>query len=88
MAKMSFGFPSDVLRLLCLNSAVDGGFSKQHIGCQQTEAAAASLGSVGVLSRYQRTFSLPVDGSPALEWTQEPEWVSEWVGSVTELNSL
>ncbi len=34
-------FPSDVLRLLCLNSVIHRGSWKQHVGCLQTEAAAA-----------------------------------------------
>ncbi len=41
---MSSGFSSDVLRLLCLNSVIYGGSWKQHVGCLQTEAAAAAVG--------------------------------------------
>ncbi len=40
--KMSSGFPSDVLRPLCLNSVIHGGSWRQHVGCLQTEAAAAA----------------------------------------------
>ncbi len=47
MEKMSSGFPSDVLRLLCLNSVTHGGSRKQHVGCLQTEAAVAAPGSFG-----------------------------------------
>ncbi len=45
MEKMSSGFLSDVLRLLCLNSVIYGGSWKQHVGSLQTEAAAAAVGS-------------------------------------------
>ncbi len=38
-------FPSDVLQLLCLNSVIHGASWKQHVGCLQTEAAAAAVGS-------------------------------------------
>ncbi len=41
MEKMSSGFPSDVLRLLRLNSVIHEGSWKQHVGRLQTEAAAA-----------------------------------------------
>ncbi len=42
MEKMLSGFPSDVRPLLCLNSVIHGGSLKQHVGCLQTEAAAAA----------------------------------------------
>ncbi len=45
MKEMSPGFPSDVLRLLCLNSVINRGPWKQHVGCLQIEAAAAAAGS-------------------------------------------
>ncbi len=44
MERMSSGFPSDVPQLLCLNSVIHGGSWKQHVGCLQTEAAAAAAG--------------------------------------------
>ncbi len=44
MEKMSSGFSSDVLHLLCLNSVIHRGSWKQHAGCLQTEAAAAAMG--------------------------------------------
>ncbi len=37
-------FASDVLPLLCLNSVIHGGSWEQHVGCLQTEAAAAAAG--------------------------------------------
>ncbi len=46
-AKMSSGISSDVLRLLFLNSVIHGGSWKQHVGCLQTEAAAAAAVVVG-----------------------------------------
>ncbi len=36
VVKMSSGFPSDVLRLLCLDSVIDGVSWRQHVGCLQT----------------------------------------------------
>ncbi len=43
--KMSSGFPSDVLQLLCLNPVIHWGSWRQHVGCLQTKAAAAAPGS-------------------------------------------
>ncbi len=42
--KVSSGFHSDVLRLLCCTSVLHGGSWKQHAGRLQTEAATAAAG--------------------------------------------
>ncbi len=79
MEKMSSGFPSDVLQLLCLSSVIHGDSWKQHVGCLQTDAAAAAaLGSVGVSLHYQMEVQClnghqnqrRVDGR--CNWTQQP----------------
>ncbi len=70
MKKISPDFPSDILQLLCLKYVIHWGSWKQHVGCLQTEAAAAGSlltaplnkrlqtdrAVVGHLRENQRTF--------------------------------
>ncbi len=85
MDKMSSGFPSDVRRLLGLNPVIHGGSWRQHVGCLQTEAAAAALGSVDV---YPPSEEVWLAGRWRSNTRTDTRTKAERVDNVTEHNSL
>ncbi len=87
MERMSLGFYSDILQLLCLDTVIHGGSWKQHVGyLLQTEAAAEQHRGVLLFCATIR------GGLLASRWRSsigiDTRTRAESAGNVTELNSL